>query len=63
MGLTYVFISNDLAVVENLCTTVAVMYFGKIVEQGPRKQIFRAPRHDYTRTLLASVPTIPGRAA
>jgi peptide/nickel transport system ATP-binding protein len=63
MGLTYVFISHDLAVVENLCTTVAVMYFGKIVEQGPREQIFRAPRHEYTRTLLASVPTIPGRAA
>jgi ABC-type glutathione transport system ATPase component len=63
LGLTYVFISHDLAVVENLCTTVAVMYFGKIVERGPRAQIFGAPRHEYTRALLASVPKVPGRAA
>lgn len=56
LGLTYVFISHDLAVVENLCAEVAVMYFGKIVEQGPRSQIFGAPQHDYTKALLASVP-------
>jgi len=60
LGLTYVFISHDLAVVENLCDDVMVMYFGKVVEYAPRRDVFRAPRHDYTRLLLGSVP-VPGR--
>jgi peptide/nickel transport system ATP-binding protein len=59
-GLTYLFISHDLAVVEALSTDVMVMYRGKVVEAGPRDRVFATPRHDYTRTLLAAVP-VPGR--
>lgn len=55
--LTYVFISHDLAVVEHLCDTVAVMYLGRVVEYAPRAELFSRPRHPYTRVLLSSVPT------
>ena len=61
LGLTYVFIAHDLAVVENLCDEVAVMYLGRIVEQSPAATLFAEPRHPYTHTLLSAVPTIgPG---
>ncbi|WP_198669744.1 ABC transporter ATP-binding protein [Pelagibacterium sediminicola] len=53
-GLTYVFISHNLRVVRALASEVVVMLAGKIVEQGPTADIFNAPRHDYTRTLLAA---------
>jgi peptide/nickel transport system ATP-binding protein len=56
-GLTYLFISHDLGVVEHLVDRVAVMHRGKIVEQGTREQIFARPEHPYTRMLLASVLT------
>jgi len=56
LKLTYVFISHDLAVIEMISDEVAVMYQGKVVERGSREQIFEAPRHDYTRLLLASAP-------
>ncbi|MBZ8133179.1 ABC transporter ATP-binding protein [Afifella sp. IM 167] len=59
-GLTYVFISHDLSVVESVSDRVAVMYFGRIVEIGPGRGVFRAPRHPYTRLLLKSAPA-PGR--
>lgn len=62
LGLTYLFISHDLAVVDYLCDRVAVMYLGEVVEQGSAEQIFTRPRHPYTHTLLASVPE-PGRDA
>lgn len=55
-NLTYVFISHDLAVVENLCDTVAVMYLGRVVEYAPRRDLFRNPKHPYTKVLLSSVP-------
>jgi peptide/nickel transport system ATP-binding protein len=59
LGLTYMFISHDLAVVENLCDRVAVMYLGHIVETAPRDTLFNTPRHPYTHLLLSSVP-VPG---
>ncbi|WP_419992572.1 ABC transporter ATP-binding protein [Streptomyces boninensis] len=56
LGLTYLFVSHDLAVVRYMAPTVAVMHQGKIVEQGSREQIFSDPRHEYTRSLIAAVP-------
>ncbi len=57
LGLTYMFISHNLAVIEHIATRVAVMYLGRVVETADRDVIFRAPRHPYTRALLASVLT------
>ncbi len=57
LGLTYVFISHNLAVVEHIATRVAVMYLGRVVELAETETLFRAPRHPYTRALLASVLT------
>jgi peptide/nickel transport system ATP-binding protein len=56
LGLAYLFISHDMAVVESLADRVAVMYLGQIVETGTVSQIFGNPRHLYTRRLLAAVP-------
>ena len=56
MGLTYLFISHDMAVVERVSHRVAVMYLGEIVEIGPREQIFGNPQHPYTKRLLSAVP-------
>ena len=57
LGLTYLFISHNLAVVEYIATEVAVMYLGRIVEHAPVRDLFRAPAHPYTQALLASVLT------
>jgi peptide/nickel transport system ATP-binding protein len=56
MGLAYLFISHDMAVVERMSHRVAVMYLGEIVEIGPRQAIFENPQHPYTKRLLAAVP-------
>lgn len=55
-GLSYLFVSHDLSVVKHLAHRVAVMYRGKIVEQGDAEQVFTDPQHQYTRRLLAAVP-------
>ncbi len=56
LGLTYLFIAHDLAVVEHISDHVLVMYRGKIVESAPAEAIYENPQHDYTRKLLAAVP-------
>ena len=56
MGLAYLFISHDMAVIERMCHHVAVMRGGEIVEQGTRRSVFEAPAHTYTRALMAAVP-------
>ena len=56
LGLTYLFISHDLAIVEQVSEMVAVMFMGRLVEFGPSKQVLSNPAHDYTKNLLASIP-------
>ena len=58
LGLTYLFISHDLAVVDFMSDFVGVMYLGRLVETGPAGQIFSAPEHPYTRLLMDTVPDI-----
>ncbi len=58
LGLTYLFISHNLAVVRHMADTLGVMYLGRIVERGPAETLFRTPRHPYTRLLLEAIPDL-----
>ena len=55
-NLTILFIAHDLSVVKHISTEIAVMYFGEVVEHGPTESVFSNPQHDYTKTLLQSIP-------
>ncbi|MCR3720347.1 peptide/nickel transport system ATP-binding protein [Prauserella flava] len=59
-ALTLVFVSHDLGVVRKMCDEVAVMRRGEVVEHGPVDEVYDAPRHDYTRELIAAAPTLHG---
>ncbi len=61
LGISMLFISHDMAVVERVSHTVGVMYLGRIVELGPRQSIFENPKHDYTKSLMSAVPVADPR--
>ena len=58
LNLTYLFIAHDLRLVEDICSRVAVMYFGKVVEVGPARDLFARPTHPYARALLSAIPAL-----
>jgi len=63
LGLAYLFITHNLAVVEYLAADIAVMYLGRIVEHGSAMEVLRRPRHPYTQALVSAVPTIDADTA
>ena len=60
LGLSLIYISHDIAVIAEMTTTMAVMYAGSIVEMGPTDEVFKNPKHAYTRLLLESTPSVVG---
>ena len=63
LGLTYLYVTHDLATAKFFCDTIAIMYLGRIVEIGPAEQIYADPKHPYTRSLLAAIPEPDPRRA
>ncbi|CAM4215724.1 ABC transporter ATP-binding protein [Bordetella muralis] len=63
LGLTMLFVAHDLAVVDYLCDEVVVMYLGRVMERGPTRRVYDAPRHPYTQALLSAAPVPDPRAA
>lgn len=59
-GLTYLFISHDLTVVQHMADTIGVLYLGRLVEEAPREELFGTPRHPYTQMLLEAAPKLDG---
>lgn len=57
LGLTYMFVTHDLSVVRHIADEISVMYLGQLVETGPTKEIFKEPRHPYTKALLSAIPS------
>ena len=57
-GLTYLFVSHDLAVVRYLCDAVVVLRAGRVVEAAPTEELFAAPKSDYTRALISAMPDV-----
>src|SRR5690606_13397213 len=62
LGLTMLFVAHDLAVVDYLCDEVVVMYLGRVMERGPTRRVYAAPRHPYTQALLSAAPVPDPRA-
>ncbi|MDR1901898.1 MAG: ATP-binding cassette domain-containing protein [Treponema sp.] len=60
-GLTYMFITHNMAVVRHISTNISVMYLGQLVETSPTKNLFKNPLHPYTRALLSAIPTVKSR--
>lgn len=61
IGMSIIFITHDLGVVAELCDDVVVMYAGRVAERAPAKEVFRNPRHPYTKGLLSSIPSLHGK--
>ena len=62
LGISFIYITHDLASARFFCDRVAILYLGRIVEIGPTEEIFADPKHPYTKALLAAVPDISQRA-